>query len=68
VTLTEILHELVDAVHIARTITSNRQAELHQAVDDLKQFGADAAAVSQVPAPAPAPALVPAAEQPAPQA
>lgn len=45
--LREILHELVDAAHAARTIAGNRSAELHQAVDDLEQ-------VADVPAPAPA--------------
>ena len=36
--LAEVLHELVDAAHIAKSLTDNRRAELHQAVDDLKQL------------------------------
>lgn len=58
--LAEILHELVDAAHIARTITDNRRAELHQAVTDLEQLATSAEA--------PAPATEQTTEQPTPTA
>lgn len=38
ISLPEILHELVDAVHMARTITDNRRGELHQAVNYLEKL------------------------------